>query len=64
MMNTTMLELAITEADRFKYAARIVLATLKCKKETGPITGTAQTSACRRASMDLTRVLAQLRKTR
>jgi len=50
-MNTTKLNEAIREAERFLERARAF------KAEDGP----AQSGACRRASMDLTRALAALR---
>jgi hypothetical protein len=52
------------EAKRFLFACALVREESKGRAEfaTWPITGTAKTGALHRASMDLTRALANLRK--
>lgn len=54
---------AIQESQRFINKAKAVL-KLQPQAKIGTIDYTKETAACRRASMDLTRVLAELRKSR
>lgn len=61
-MNTEKLETAIQEAERFIIFANLALDRLNSDKY-AEFVGTKETAAARRASMDLTRALAQLRKT-
>ena len=62
MFTVTRLDLAIAEAERFIRAARVsVVATTRACKE-GYILFGVETAAARRASLDLTRALATLRK--
>jgi hypothetical protein len=60
-MNADKLETAIQEAERFLIFAERALDRLNSDKYAQ--FGTKETAAARRASMDLTRALAQLRKT-
>ena len=60
-MNKKNVEKAIEEAKRFIVAASDLLYTPDISWE---ITGSAKSGMVRRASMDLTRILAQLRKPR
>ncbi len=59
-MNENTIEEAIFEARRFITRAILAKAELKTN-EYANITGSPHTAACKRASMDLTRVLAKLR---
>ena len=71
-MCTMDLERAIVEAERFIARAKVAIAVVRedipdgidFRNTWAPITGTKETAAVRRASMDLTRALAQLRKSR
>ena len=58
-MNETSLKVALAEAERFLRAARIAAKALQ-----SPISyaGGKETAACKRASMDLTRALADIRR--
>lgn len=61
---------AMREADRFIKAGRLAIARIKKENKHGElddslrelISGSKETAACRRASLDLTRALADLRK--
>jgi len=52
---------AIKETERFVKAARALLATQE-KKDAGYFYPSKEGGACRRASMDLTRALAEMRR--
>jgi hypothetical protein len=60
-MNDAKLAAAISEAERFIKKARAARKRLK-EDRLVIISGSAETGAARRASMDLTRALADLRK--
>ncbi len=53
---------AIAEARRFLKAAEAALAELDADDSRGYWAGTKISAACRRASMDLTRALARMRR--
>ena len=57
------LDMVINETKRFLVRARKYKTRLQSDKYSG-FTGTAEGGACKRASMDLTRALAQLRKSK
>ena len=59
-MNTRTLQQAISEAKRFLHLARELRDQLKGSQ--GFVTGTRVSGACRRASLDLTRALADMRR--
>lgn len=61
-MNIDSLDYAVEEAARFLAAARTAVKRIKQEPDLVNITGSKETGACRRASMDLTRALALLRK--
>lgn len=60
-MKLCKLEIAIAEAARFVVIARKAKERLKSDKYAS-ITGSKETGAARRASMDLTRALSELRR--
>ncbi len=60
-MNVDKLKKAINEATRFQKAAKAALARLEWDR-TAYISGSTETAAAKRASMDLTRALAEMRK--
>ena len=60
-MNNDKLKIAISEANRFLVKAKELQKAETMNKYTW-ISGSKESGACRRASMDLTRVLADLRK--
>ena len=62
-MNSAAISRAISEAQRFIRAAQAAEQRLKSDKY-ALITGSRETASCRRASMDLTRTLADLRQGR
>lgn len=59
-MNVTKIDRAVSEAKRFIEAAERAKARLEADGFAGM--GSKETGACRRASLDLTRSLAELRK--
>ena len=59
-MNTRTLQQAISEAERFLDLARDLRDQLEGSQ--GFVTGTRVSGACRRASLDLTRALADMRR--
>ena len=59
-MNHETIEAAIKESERFILTARVALARLEAEAKNYP--STKETAACRRASLDLTRALADMRK--
>ena len=59
-MNTRTLQAAISEAERFLDLARELQDQLK--ESRGFVTGTRTSGSCRRASLDLTRALADMRR--
>ena len=59
MTKSKRLDLAVVEAQRFIKCAAAWKKHLYCN---GDITGSKEGGACKRASMDLTRALAELRK--
>ncbi len=62
-MEVTALRNSIKEAERFIRIAKLVkIEELGVKKYEFVVIGTKESATCKRASMDLTRVLAQLRK--
>jgi len=61
-VNTRTLQAAIAEAERFLDLARELQAEHRGSASTASITGTRASGATRRASMDLTRALADLRR--
>ena len=62
MMKVQTLKKSITEAELFIQHARLCVAELR--GDFTYISGTKKSGACKRASMDLTRVLADLRQNR
>lgn len=56
------LKAAITEAERFLTAAKALMARRKKDEWLSDWQGCRESGACRRASMDLTRALADLRR--
>ena len=60
-MEVGKIQYAIREAGMFIIKARDAMRRLE-KDEMAHISGSKETAACRRASMDLTRSLAELRK--
>jgi hypothetical protein len=65
MVNRKTLLAARDEAERFIRAVDAAAARLsRDGNDLGTITGTAETGAVKRASMDLTRALAELRRAR
>lgn len=61
-MDYKKVDMAISEAHRFIEKAIKAKAKLEVKGNTVYLTGSKETGACRRASLDLTRALAELRK--
>lgn len=65
-MSPSNIRTAITEARRFVATAEALLAREKDDREAGyrtyPLTGSKASGATRRASLDLTRALAEMRK--
>lgn len=62
MMSSSRLTLAIREANRFILAAETLAKELEESGKSYVLTGTRKSGACRRASLDLTRALADLRR--
>lgn len=60
-MKLKKITIAIQEAQRFIAIAETAVEKIICD-EVVRVTGCKETSACRRASMDLTRALADMRK--
>lgn len=60
-MNLDKLNVAVAEAERFIIIAKRAQKRLR-EDHYAPISGSKETGAARRASMDLTRALAELRK--
>ena len=58
-MNEQSLKTAMEEAERFRLAARVAISALKAP---GGWAGGKETASARRASMDLTRALADVRR--
>lgn len=61
MMEIDKIKESINEARRFQVRAWWAIKRLE-KDKMASITGSKETAACRRASLDLTRILAELRK--
>ena len=61
-MNLSDIETAEKECHRFLGAASAAKKRIKCDTDWWSGRGTKETAACRRASMDLTRVLVYLRR--
>ena len=62
-MNKTKLQVAIIEAKRFLAKAQAATVRMEVDKEmTFTFQGTKEDAACKRASMDLSRALSDLRK--
>lgn len=61
-MNRKQIAEAIAEAHHFLYTAEEALRRLEEEKQSYFDIGTAESGACRRASLDLTRALARLRR--
>lgn len=60
-MKLSRLEKSIAEAERFLAAARLCVASVSSDPKKEELWGSKETGATKRASMDLTRSLAELR---
>lgn len=61
-MNRNSLITAVTEAHRFLAKAEALQQAGESREKSNPFSGSKESGAVRRASMDLTRALAELRK--
>lgn len=61
-MTVDQIKKAVAEAKRFIAAANEAIVRMERGDGYGTISGTKETGKCRRASMDLTRALAEMRR--